>query len=118
MFEFFKDIYYEAYGVDSKAIENEKKTKKWKKSEEKIIFSLSQKMSILLLGILYLVLLLLNTIIFGIKGTGSLITHILLSILDIAASTCLMIRTKKTETAALILMILFGSCLYVTSVLI
>lgn len=116
MFDFFKDLYYEAHGVDSKAIECEKKEKKEKRNEEKIIFSSSQKVIFLFLGLLYLLLFLLNAIVFGVRGSGALVTHILLCILDIAACTCLMIRTKKTEIAALILMILFGVCLYVTSV--
>lgn len=117
MFDFFKDVYYEVHGIDSKSIDCERREKRGKQNKEKFIFSSAQKAIILLLGVGYLLLFLLNTIVFGIKATGTLVTHILLLAIDIALCVCLMIRNKKTETAALVLMILFGLCLYVTSCL-
>lgn len=110
MFDFFKEIYLEAKGVDVKALNDEKKREREEKKKNKLIFSTSTKIIIYVFGILYLFVAGVSIVL--LKESGSLdlynvIRFIFISLCDIAALICLAVGKKKTEIAALILIVLF-----------
>lgn len=126
MFDFFKDVYLEVSGVDSTAAEAERSEKRTLKDQEKegkkkIIFSRGTKLLVFVVGIFYL--LVTGAGIIAMKEIGELdvvgiIQSILLSVCDIACLVCLAIGTKKTEIAAIILMVVFLFAQYFTVLLV
>lgn len=120
MFDFFRDIYLELNGVDSDAAEKERQAKKEQKRKERFIFSGSAKVVAFILGILYLLLagsslsLLIES---GSLDVFKIIRYVFLILCDIAALVCLAIKKKKTELAALIVMIIFILVQYFTMIL-
>ena len=117
MFDFFRDMVLEARGIDSEAAAEQRKGKKEPEHRERFIFSRSTKGIIFILGILYLVMGGMQIVVM--KGQDGIalfmLQFVLLSILDISALVCLLLRNKKAEIAALILVIVFVVMKYLTT---
>lgn len=120
MFDFFRDVILEASGIDSDAAAEERNAKREARKKDRFIFSVGAKVMAFILGIIYLIIAW-----FGIAAgakSGSLdafkiIRFVFLSGCDIACLVCLAVGKKKTEIAALILMILFVVGQYFTTLL-
>lgn len=118
MFDFFRDIYFELNGIDSVEAEKIRKEKIEKKREKKNIFSRSMKVVIFILGILYLVMAGFNII--TMKENNGLnaylvIRFVFLILCDVAGLICLALGKKKSEIAALILIVIFMLTQYFTT---
>ena len=110
MFDFFKEVYLEAKGVDVEALKAEKKKIKEEQKKNKFIFSRSSKIIIYVFGLVYLLIAGLNIFLmkdFGGANVYYIMRFLFLSICDIAVLVCLAIGKKQTEVAALILVVVF-----------
>lgn len=121
MFDFFKDMYLELEGIDREAIEEKEREKSEKKKNEKIIFSRGTKIIVYAVGILYLIMSI--SIIYLAVRTKTVNAYMVLryaviDLIDIACLICLTIKKKKTEIAALVLMIAFMVVQYLTTILV
>lgn len=115
VFDFFRDMYFEAGGVDSKKADLERKLKTQEKRKSYLIFSPKMKFLIAVMGVLYLVI---QIAIFKetlTEGMFGVIATIILSCVDISCLVLLFLKGKKFEIAAAILMLIFvfGQYLYV-----
>lgn len=118
MFDFFRDMYFEYRGVDSNAAKEERENKLKEKKKDKFIFSKSSKVIVFVLGILYLIIAWFNVA--TMKEIGALNAYKVIRLLfltscDIASLVCLAISKKKTEIAALILILVFVLTQYFTT---
>ena len=121
MFDFFNDIKLELDGrIDKEAVEKEKRDKRQQKYENKFIFSVRTKIIIFIVGILYLIMTG-GILYFGISSKTlklyTLVRYIFLYLIDIAGLICLAIKNKKTQIAALVLMLMFILLQYFTTIL-
>lgn len=110
MFDFFRDIALEVGGIDSKAAKEERREKAENKRKERFIFSKTAKVVAFAFGVFYLLIAGLNVSMMKQTGNVDLVGIVRFSVLticDIAAMICLAIGKKKTEIAALILIVLF-----------
>ena len=120
IFGFLKDVYLELNGVDTRFVEEERKKKLEEKKKNKFIFSSSTKVAVYVFGIIYLILTAGNII--SLKKSDALsFAHLLryffLVVCDISAMGCLIVKSKKTEIAALILIVIFVLVQYFTTLL-
>lgn len=114
VFDFFRDMYFEAGGVDSKKADLERKLKAQEKRKSYLIFSPKMKLLIAVMGVLYLAI---QIAIFKetlTEGMFGVVVTIILSCVDILCIVFLFLKGKKFEIAAAILMIafVFGQYLY------
>lgn len=110
MFDFFRDMILEASGIDSKAAAEERKERKEAAKKERFIFSKGAKVIVYVMGAIYLAVAWIGMAAMIQAGTMDafrIIRFIFLVGCDIASIICLAIGKKKTEIAALILIILF-----------
>lgn len=115
MFDFFRDMYLEAGGIDSKKVDLERKLKSQEKRRSYLIFSMKMKFLIAIMGVLYLAI---QIAIFKetlSEGILSVVVTIILSCVDISCLVLLFLKGKKFEIAAAVLMLVFvfGQYLYV-----
>ena len=121
MFDFFKDVYLEARGIDSDVAKAERDARLEEKKKSRFIFSKGGKLIVFAFGIFYLIVSALNISV--LKSTGALTAGKILQIIflsgcDIACLVCLLVGKKKTEIAALILVIVFVVAFYLLTILI
>ena len=119
MFDFFKDVYLEAKGIDSDAIKKERLQIKNKTKEKKYIFSSKTKVLIIILGIVYFFISTASLSILKFQKDMIMLSikFLILSIMDLAIITCLMIPKKKAEIIALIIIIVFVIITYFSIIL-
>lgn len=115
MFDFFRDMYLEAGGIDSKKVDLERKLKSQEKRRSYLIFSMKMKFLIAVMGVLYLAI---QIAIFKetlSEGILSVVVTIILSCVDISCLILLFLKGKKFEITAAVLMLVFvfGQYLYV-----
>ena len=115
MFDFFRDMYLEAGGIDSKKVDLERKLKSQEKRRSYLIFSMKMKFLIAVMGVLYLAI---QIAIFKetlSEGILSVVVTIILSCVDISCLIILFLKGKKFEITAAVLMLVFvfGQYLYV-----
>lgn len=126
MFDWFRDMAMEATGKNSDKEELKRRAKREREKKEKIIFSKSTKRTVYVLGVLYLIMgsmslyvsvRIANSV--GYSGTGvgtwKFVKYAVLSAIDIAAMICLLTKERKAEIAAVVLVIIFMTFMYLSS---
>ena len=128
MFDFFKEMTLELFGTDSDSVREIEKEKAEEKRKSRFIFSKTTKVVVYVLGVLYL----------AIGGFGIYVSlqvakltqdatagsniwryvkYGFLSLIDIAAMSCLFSGKKKGEIVALVLILVFVVTMYFTTMI-
>lgn len=112
MFDFFKDMYAEFNGLDTKKIREEKLAKK----KEKLVLSRTAKIIIRVIGVFYLFIAALS--IFAIIKNGYnviIFKYIIMGLLDIIILIMTFIRSKQAEIAVIFGAVFFIAINYLTT---
>ena len=119
MLDFFKDVILEAKGIDSEKAHKENIKKKELSKTKYYILSSKVKIIMFAFGIIYLLIEIMNTVIFWEKNGAVFIRTkgIILSIIDIAILILLTQKSKKAEISAIILGIFFVILIYTSTVI-
>ena len=112
MFDFFRDLYLETHGIDSEKAETERKLKAQRKRREYIIFSGRTKAVIIIMAIALIVIQTVQAAAILERGIVFLLTDIFLCLLALTAVILLLIRKRKTEIAAAVVIGVFAVCEY------
>lgn len=112
MFEFFKDIYLESNGIDVQQYKKNKllQQQEKKKKDKDIIFPKTIKRLIIVMDILYIFIACANIYILVTYGGELLyiLKFVFLSLLALSVIVLLMLRNKKAEQIAIILICIFA----------
>lgn len=108
VFDFFKDVYLEAQGIDSDEARKVREERKEIKKLGRYIFSKKMKISISFLAIIYLILVFI-TFKLGVNSLSvmNVIKYIILSLISLSVVVLFLFKSKKTEIIALVLIIVF-----------
>ena len=112
MLDFFRDLYLESHGIDSKEAEKERQMKRQQKREKYILFTGKTKAVLIAMAVLFVIMQSFQIPVVFERGIGFLIADISLCIIAIVAAVLLLIRRKKTEIAAAILIAIFAVAEY------
>lgn len=119
MLDFIRDIVLEARGIDSDKWHRERLEKEEAKKANVYLLSKKTKIIIFVFGIVYLLIEVINMIVF-LESNGSLglrAKGILLAVIDIIVLICLTQKSKKAEIAAIVLSIIFIISMYASTML-
>lgn len=119
MLDFIRDIVLEARGIDSDKWHRERLEKEEAKKANVYLLSKKTKIIIFIFGIVYLLIEVINMIVF-LESNGSLglrAKGILLAVIDIIVLICLAQKSKKAEIAAIVLSIIFIISMYASTML-
>ena len=119
MLDFIRDIVLEARGIDSDKWHRERLEKEEAKKANVYLLSKKTKIIIFIFGIVYLLIEVINMIVF-LESNGSLglrAKGILLAVIDIIVLICLAQKSKKAEIAAIVLSIIFIISMYASTIL-
>lgn len=113
MFEFFKYVGDEMRGVDH--AEKVKKEQEARRDDRKVILSKGVRTAIYIFGLLYLVIALLSVSLLkkNHAGLDSYFMYPILSAVDLTVLIGVTLRTKKSEIAAIIGIIVFVALLFI-----
>mgnify|MGYP000283348105 FL=1 len=119
MLDFFKDVVLEAKGIDSEKAHKENIKKKELSKTKYYILSNKVKIIMFAFGIIYLLIEVMNIVIFWEKNGAIFIRNkgIILSIIDIAILVLLTQKNKKAEISAIFLGIFFMIVMYASTVI-
>lgn len=119
MLDFLKDVILEAKGIDGEKAHKENIKKKELSKTKYYILSSKVKIIMFAFGIIYLLIEIMNTVIFWEKNGAVFIRTkgIILSIIDIAILILLTQKSKKAEISAIILGIFFVILMYTSTVI-
>ena len=126
MFDWFRDMAMEVTGKNSDKEELKRRAKREREKKEKIIFFKRTKRTVYVLGVLYLIMGSMSLYVSvriansaGYSGTGvgtwKFVKYAVLSAIDIAAMICLLTKERKAEIAAVVLVIIFMTFMYLSS---
>ena len=112
MFDFFRDVYLEMQGIDSAEAEKERKEKKREKNADRILLPKSIKVTVYVMGVVFLILQATQIKFTAAKGITSCFITAGLCALAVAAMVLISIRKKQTEIVGTVLVVLFIFLMY------
>lgn len=112
MFDFFRDLYFETHGIDSEEAEKERAIKKQKKRKTYFYFPGRIKALIIGMGILFLALQMFQIKATAARGIMYLLATIMLCVLAVVIMILLLMKNKRAEFTAAILLGVFIVCEY------
>lgn len=104
MFDFMKDLYLEACGLDLEQVRKERKEKLEIEKAETAIISKKAKKNVIVIGIIFLLIHLMSlTMSFAVKDSVSMIKSAIMIFLTLITMVCFAVRSKAAEFFGILL---------------
>lgn len=107
MFDFFKDMYLAASGLDMEKVREERKEKIELEKNEKIILSKQTKKYMVVFGVVFILIHVLSACAaFMMNDIIALVKSVIMVILALLSIICFLQKTKKAEIGGIVFLIL------------
>lgn len=107
MFDFMKDLYLEACGLDMEQVHKERKEKIEKEKAETVLVSKNTKKNIMYIGIVFILIHLMSLVIaFATNDFTSMIKSVIMIFISLITLICFLIKSKSTELFGILLSVI------------